>query len=93
LGPRAAPEAERDAAELYTLAAAQSAERSCVAAEAAQLRGAPVPPAARSLKLPEALRLKPVRVVGPPGVPKVSSRMTLQSALMLAEAPQLDERD
>jgi hypothetical protein len=56
----------------------------------AQLPDAPAP---RSPKPPEALRLKPVRVVAPPGVPKVSSRMTLQSALMLAEARQLDERD
>jgi hypothetical protein len=59
----------------------------------AQLPDAPAPLAARSPKPPEALRLKPVRVVGPPGVPKVSSRMRLQSALMLAEARQLDERD
>jgi hypothetical protein len=84
---------EPDAAELYTLAAAQSAERSCVAAEAAQLRGAPVPPAAHSPKLPEALRLKPEQVAASPVEQEAHSLVSLEPRMTLPEASQLDEPD
>jgi len=92
LEPRAAPAAEPDAKGLCTPAEAQSAERSCAAPEAAQPPVAPVPLAARSQKLPEALP-KPVPLVASPGVPEVRSRVRLQSALMLAVARQLDAQD
>jgi hypothetical protein len=92
LGPRAAPEAERDAAELYTPAAAQSAERSCAESEVAQLSDAPAPLAARSPKPAEALRLKPEQVAASPGVPELRSRMRPQP-VPLAEPPQPDVRE
>jgi hypothetical protein len=88
---RAALEAERDAAELCTPAAAQSAERSCAASEAAQPPDAPAPLAARSQKPPEALRLKPELAAASPGVPEVRSRMRPQP-VPSAEAPQPDVR-
>jgi hypothetical protein len=90
LEPQVAPPAQPDAEGPCTPGVVPSAERSCAASEAAQLRDALE---ARSPKPPEELRLKPEQVAASPFVPEVRSRVRPQSALMLAEAPQLDERD